>query len=323
MEISTFAQLANIWPDLPDLQEKGPDIRKLKISHITGAERLEPPDRQFKLPESFPRFTLTGVPLGPFIGQNTSLTNFTYEGKFTQSIDTLLEFLEGNPRIKHVKLCTEFQPPNLRLSKRTSPISNTSLRHLDVRSDQEEDIKALVSYIRVQRTEGAYLHILSSDRVAIETIIPFIDAMYFNNDDPPTCMSYVHGTGIQFSGAGREPEGPDLAVVVHPSASTPFPLTFEHIRYYQESFPNLFMSVKTLILSMDEKEGEFDPTLFPALEHLTVREDENLPKTLSQLFSTPRSELPTKFYTIAFDNCPRSREFVEEFKNHSNGFTYE
>ena len=113
VKISTFAQLVHIWPDLPNLQKEGSNIRELKISHIPGAE-LELPDLPFELPESFPRLTLTGVPLGPFIGQNKTLTGFTYVGTFAQSIDRLLEFLEENPKIVHVKLLMSFQSPALR-----------------------------------------------------------------------------------------------------------------------------------------------------------------------------------------------------------------
>ena len=319
VEISAFEQLVDILQDLPRLKDNAPlHIQKLLIvSQIPGVEPTSS-EHRFELPESFPHLSLTGVPLNQFLRKQENITEFTYEGTFTQHIDLLLRFLEENPQISHVNLLMQFQSPDLRLPRRTSPIGNILLHHLRIRSDQEEDIKALFSNIRVKPTKGAQLHI-ASNHVVIETVIPFINAMYFAHDDPPTSMTYLHGIGIQFSGLERKPKGPDLFLAINTPLSGPFPLTFKNLQEFSLSL-SFFQNIQNLTLAMCDHEGEFDPTLFPTLKHLTMHRDKNLPKTLSKLFSTPRSELPLHFRTIRFAECPYSRQFVENFRNHQNGF---
>ena len=284
VKISAFKELVPIWPSLPAYVVIAPNLQMLEIStEIPGAE-LESSKDLFKLSDSFSHLSLIGVPLGPFIRQHKTLTEFTYVGTFAQHIDRLLDFLDWNPQIVRVNLTMKFKSRELRQQCRRPP-DHGLLQVLNIRSGELEDVKALISNINLKRTNDASIKIIGDSNVA-GTIISFTNYKYFKDKSPPTSMTYVHGIGVKLCGIRQNARGPNIFFNVDPGLSIFPPLSFEYVQDTLGFSPSYFKNIENLTLSMCCYKGVFNQYLFPALECLIVSKDSNPSKTLSRLFSS-------------------------------------
>ena len=214
VRISAIEQLVLIRPALLEFN-KEPKIQKLEISKIPGKE-LDTSNRSFKLSKmSFPHLSLTGVPLNPFIYKHKNLTEFTYNGTFAQPIDRLLEFIDNNwTSLRRLNLeDIKFQPPEHRHPHVHPRVDRELLpRHLQIRSDDAEDIKALISHITLKSTKDSKITVTSGNPRIMTVICSAFNAKYFK--DSPVSVSYRLGVGCIIPGvqSDSESKGPELTL---------------------------------------------------------------------------------------------------------------
>lgn len=279
VEISAIEQLAHVWPVL-HLEERA---RSQEVGDIPDPRNGAGAIRPFVPTQILPPYSEPSL-LGwnfPFLHQHKNLTEFTYKGAFTrQHIDLLLE---ENPSLQHLNLTLKFQSPELGRLHCTPPVDL-------------EDIKTPIS------------HILD------------IVAKYFKNKSPPIYMVFHHGISFTLGGIGLDPSEkivsrtPILSLTVSDSILSPSsPLTFEEIRGHLGSSITPFEKIALLQLSMSRHKGKLVPSLFPELRRLVITDDEDLPDTLSKLYSKQEPERCPNLGLVSFWRCPRSEYFLEQW----------
>lgn len=213
-ELGGFKDLLKVLPGFPQSMS---NLHSLKIASSSqepyptfppGDPFIHPSAQKLysmeKIPphQSFPKtlkcLTLNWIPLYQSFLNIGTLTKFTlYDTAFVHSLDTLLNFLEGNAHLEHVQLKIDFKD-DLPSLKRQAPIKN-KLQYLSVKCWKVEAIKALVSHIPIQT--GGTLKIYSYDlSKGLGDIFPDIHTMHSTNLSSPTHMCYVPTWKMQFCG---------------------------------------------------------------------------------------------------------------------------
>lgn len=293
-QLTTFGDLAEIFPDFPQLL---PHLHSLEICR--SKNYVPPPDDPFK-PFTFHlrSLSLFGISLYQSILNIRTLTKFILKDiASTYSLDTLLVFLEENGSLKHVELLI-----NLSSSRSQVPIKN-QIQFLSVESPGEENIKALVSHIPLQR--GGDLKITShSSSSGLGDIFPYLQTVHSVNLLSPTSMCFYSRDCIKIS-------GPDGSLRYHgPSIS---------VRSLIGLPPPTFENIQDLHLKL---RGPIDPTLphFPALETLAIDFYHSDFETLFSLLPPP--ELSPLLKTLTFWYLEFPKQFMEKLiqfaSNHKN-----
>ena len=286
----------------------------LKLEVFGNPETVDNPsdlslDPSLRYPPTLEHLSLSMVPLYPFLSTTRTLKEFTYSGTFNKPMDTLLYFLKNSPSLEHLNLSMEFQSSELRHSKIIGAITmGPRFLLLKICSGEMEDIKVLVSRISLESSHQSELKIIPRDPVTgFRTIIEHVDVVYPQAQEFRKAMGYVPGLGIRFFPF----KGPNFTLVVRNDVYTlPSPLTFENIGKFSTSFNK----IQLLTLKMSSYHGIFDPSLFPALEHLNIENDTMLSQTLSTLVSSPKSNSSPNLHLIRIIKCTCPEDFKEKLR---------
>ena len=320
LKLLNLEKIEDLIRSHPNFPQSMPRLQSLGVSVSYLTERWGPSDDPFKsFPHTLECLSLERIPLYPSFCNLTSLTEFSIRDfAFIQPLDTLLDILEQNPSLKHVELRIGFKSSRLRVSKRRTRIMK-ELQHLTISSTKVKDIKALIS--RIHLVGGADLEVIrvhDEGASSFKTLLLHImNVMRFNGIQPPpptsvqsapfsesepefrpTAMYYAHDRWyLKFLG-----QVGSFALTAHPSRDlqgSSFPLSFENLPNLK-GFNQLRKGVRRLHL-VTEGHGKLDPSLFPALETLTIEGDSDPSKTLSNFFSSPRKT--PNLNTITLLNC--------------------
>ena len=297
----TIRQLMNVFPDFP---RSMPSLRSLKLSPIDG-ENWDRSIDPFKSPiPALEHLVLEDIPLYPSLLRLATLTELTITHEIVQPdfyLDTLLDFLEGNPALERATLGIPLTDPPLPSLRRQTTIRN-QLRYLLI-SANKLDAQALISSIPLQR--GADLGIYLEDEGALNDFLPDISTAHLSNPSSPTFFQLQHGPRaelITLDGPGGRLSlgGISLGLGVSFTDLAVLPLAnVREVRLY-------YRKAKRTTTS---KPPVFSPSYFPALEILTVDCNADIPDVLSVFLS---NSPPSPFLkTIGFLNCDLSEDFME------------
>ena len=213
-----------------------------------------------------------------------------------------MNFLEENRSLETANLGIGFVQHSLRGWQRRATIGN-QFRCLSIRCPSALDARALISSIALPK--GAHLELDCYDKDAgLEDILSGVSTTHLSNLSSPTTMKYRSYTRhIQLLG----PDG-SASFTIASSSSAPF-----------AEFPLLpLANVRQLNLAHHMppwvegiiKLSKFRPSLFPALETLTITHGRSISHIFSMLWSNP-SSCPS-LRTLAFLDCAITEEFMGE-----------
>ena len=290
----------------PNPLQSMPTLQSLELSRSVFEadwDRSIDPFVLFTIP-ALERLSLEDIPLYPSLCGLSTLTEFTITDiHFDLHLDTLLNFLEGNPCLERVTLTTFFTD-HILLGLQRKTVTMNRLRYLSIRSADKMELQALISNIPLQK--GADLNLyLDDEDMTLNDILPGISAGHLSNPPSPTFFELNHGSFARqitlngpggklsfFASSWRELSFADFAVL--PLAN----VREVRLSYWKEIRPDAF------------KPPTFYPMYFPALETLTVDRSPDVLGVLSILLSnSPHS---SSLKTIGFLNCDLSEEFMEE-----------
>ena len=303
--LSTVEEFTEMFPNFP---RSMPKLELLKLAQSNEDDQMEYDDWSI---DPFQPFTSTlkslsldRIPLYPSLLGIRTLTelSLTYDAS-ALTLDTFLDFLEGNHSLKCADLDITFNDP---------PPSNpqrqilNQLQYLTVASMQPMHARALATSIPLRRGAHLKISIHSDDIVAMNDIIPNVFTTHLLSPPAPTFFQLENGwyrTKILLRGPGGE-----LSIRKHLGREDPLsdlhPLPLINVREFRLVHPN---TTKTNI-------PVFHPPLLPSLEALTIEcniECEiDVRRVLSILLSNPTSSPLLK--TLAFLNCPLPEELIEE-----------
>ena len=294
-----IGELTEVFPNFP---QSIPTLRSLKLVWVWDVDR----DRTIDPFESFvpplQHLYLAGIPLYPSLLGLRTLTEVTIRfSRFDFHLDTLLDFLEGNPSLESATLDIHFLNPSLLSSQRKTAMKN-NLRHLYIDCDEKVDVQALISSIPLPR--GADLDVIIRDELqhaTLDSFLPEIFSAHLSNPPLPTFFRLGHiircreiklggpGGSISFHGLSW------LGVSFADFAVLPLSDVREvHIYYYPGH---------TL------KPPVFYPSYFPALETLIINCSAHVLDVLSALLSNSSPSPSLK--TIRFLNCDLSEDLMK------------
>ncbi|KAF9777648.1 hypothetical protein BJ322DRAFT_568159 [Thelephora terrestris] len=300
--ISTCEELTDAFPNFP---QSMPTLRSLALVRRHGTDWDQSIDPFQSFVPALERLRLSGVPLYPSLLGLGTLTEFTIRASlFKLHLDTLLDFMEGNPSLERATLDVWFIHISLLTSERKTPMRN-QLRYLTVESIDKRDAQALLSSIPLQR--GADLHVNLSDKLAVlSNFLPGVSAAHLSDPPSPTFFQLGHSphdNHIILDGPGGKLSfsGISMSKVLFADL-TVLPLgNVREVRlHYWEGDP---------VVTTPEP-PVFNPSYFPALETLAIDCDVDVLDILSVLLSnTPPSP---SLKTIGFLNCDLSEDVMEE-----------
>ena len=262
--------------------------------------REEDPFEACKFPNVLKSLTLTDVPLYKSLRGITTLTDFTLTNEeFTQSLDTILDFLEGNASLKRVGLSIGFSRPLLRSSRRKCRVRLEQLNSLSVCGSANYDAEALVSFISLPK--DANLEISARPG----SLHKFKNDIFLRIGDSAT-NTHMR---MDFGGESIQLSGPNGSVRINCLSR-------------QEMLPALtsvplssFKNIRKLHLVIQVTLGlPIKPSMVPALKDLIIEGDSNTPTTLSQILKSPRS-FPLDRLEIR--ESILSTDFIEKLEGYS------
>ena len=300
--LSTIQQFTERFPNFP---QSMPRLQSLELNSAGG----DPFDEDWSI-NPFGAFTfplrslsLSEIPLYPSLLGITTLTVLTLRySELPLSLDSFLDFLEGNHSLKIADLELAFAEPPPRNPQRQ--IQN-QLQCLTIQCGEPGDAQALVASIPLRR--GAHLNIHILDSIAgVNDILPNLPATHLSNPPSPTFFQFQrdeHGTNtILLCGPGGE-----LSFEKYTHPGDPFPdfhrLPLANVREFRFSYRNTVESTIPNLLV-------FHPPLFPSLEALAIKYTPGVRQVLSTLLSNPTSSPLLK--TLAFLNCELPEELMKE-----------
>ena len=303
--IPGFEELVELFSKFP---RPMPNLRSLTLG-LDDIDGSDPSIDPFEsLPHTLEGLNLDDISLSPSLLKLRALTDLTlHNRKFNLSLDTLLDFLEGNSLLKSADLRIDFVEPSLRRSRRQTAIRN-QLQLLRITCFEITDGKALISSIALSK--GAELevncHRYDAARIGVIDILSGISTTHLSNLSSPSFMEYRAGTTRKVQLFG--PNG-TASFYTESASYSPF-----------EEFPRLPLT-NILRFHLDTKEWKLLQPLpghrvfhhlssFPTLETLTIGRETDLSRLLSPLLSKPSSSPSLK--TLAFLNCDVSEDFMEE-----------
>ena len=301
--IPTAEELTNVFSN--PLQSM-PTLQSLELSRSVceaDLDRSIDPFVSFAIP-ALERLSLENIPLYPSLLGLSTLTEFTItDTQFDFHLDTLLNFLEGNPRLERVTLEVFFTDYIL-LGLQRKTVMRNRLRYLSICGANKMEVQALISNIPLQK--GANLDLdLDDEDVTLNDFLPGISAGHLSSPPSPTLLELNHGPFARqitlngpggkltfFAASWLELSFADLSVL--PLAN----VREVRLCYWKEIRPKTF------------KPPAFYPVYFPALETLTVDCSSDVLGVLSILLSN--SPPPPFLKTIGFLNCDLPEEVMEE-----------
>ena len=185
-----IGELTEVFPNFP---QSIPTLRSLRLVWVWDVDR----DRTIDPFESFvpplQHLYLAGIPLYPSLLGLRTLTEVTIRfSRFDFHLDTLLDFLEGNPSLESATLDIHFLNPSLLSSQRKTAMKN-NLRHLYIDCDEKVDVQALLSSIPLRR--GADLDVIIRDELqhaTLDSFLPEISSAHLSNPPLPTFFRLGH-----------------------------------------------------------------------------------------------------------------------------------
>ena len=301
--ISTIRELESVFPNSP---QSMPTLRSLELRGC-----LDSADWDWSI-DPFESFipaleclVLGDIPLYPSLVGLATLTELAIKNAhFDLPLDTLLDFLEGNPALERVTLEIFFPHHSLRTLQRKTVMKN-QLRYLGIRADKT-DARDLISNIPIRR--GAGLDIILDDvdeDGTLDDFLPGISTAHLSNPPSPTFFKLEHGPYTKY------------IILDGPGGK----LSFYGISLLEASFAGIAVlpltNVRKVCLSYQKetmptipKPTAFDSTYFPALETLTINRNTDVLGVLSVLLSNSPPSPSLK--TIGFIDCDLSEEVMEE-----------
>lgn len=288
----------------PGFPQSMPTLRSLTMDSVDPAW-----DQSIDLFEPFvpalKHLKLIDVRLYPSLLELNTLTEFTiHDSRFGLPLDTLLDFLEGNPSLERATLRINFVEPSLRISQRRITMKN-QLQHLLVDCRDVMDARALISGIPIQR--GAHLRVRLGDKGAtLSDVLPESTA-HLSTPPSPTHFKLEHRSytsSILLGGPGGS------FSFVKPSLPGQFLANSDFVGLPLANVREVRFTYSRANTRSVSDPPAFNPSSFPALETLAVDCDANVQRVLSALLSSPWSSPSLK--TLAFLNCDLPEEFMEE-----------
>ena len=304
--ISTIEQLMGMFPNFP---QSMPTLESLDLTsyELEGDWSI---DRFGPFTPTLRRLSLYGIPLYPSLLRVRTLTQLTLSNlESPPSLDTLLDFLEGNQSLKSANLWFSFAELPRRNPQRR--ILN-QLQHLWIECRRQVDARALITSIPLRR--GAHLKIkIPDESAALSNILPNVSTAHLSNPPSPTFFQFdthEYNVGILLRGPGGE-----FSFCRPPRADESFPdyhlLPLTNVREFR-----LVCSGSTA-----PDPPTFRPPLFPSLEALAIIGNDlecnvDVRRVLSSLLLNPTSSPLLK--NLAFLNCDLSDELMEEITKFSS-----
>ena len=302
--IPTIEELTSVFPN--PLQSM-PTLRSLELRRSFDVADwdwlIDPFDSSIPALECL---VLEDIPLYPSLLGLATLTELAIEcTHFDLPLDTLLDFLEGNPALERVILEIYFPDDSL-LSLQRKTVTRNQIRYLCIRADKT-DVQALIPNIPLQRGAGLDISLDDDDGEGgtLDDFLPDVSTAHLSNPPSPTSFKLEHGPyskRITLDGPGGK-------------------LSFYGISLLEASFADLAVlplaDVREVCLNYRKKTGQttlkppaFYPTYFPALETLTIDCNADVLGILSVLLSNSPPSPSLK--TIGFLNCDLPEEVMEE-----------
>ena len=298
---------------LPNFPQSVPNLQSLSLTTYSRSDWALLPDPFESFPPTLKHLTLTSIPLYPSLLELRGLTELNIDdSRCYLSLDTLLDFLEGNRSLTRATLRVQFAEPPLRTSQRWTPIK-TQLQYLEITCYDAMDGQALVSGIALPK--GAELELRcehsSNVRVRVNDVLSGISTTHLSNLLSPTFMEYrAYPRSIRLSGPNgivsfnsESGSGPPLVELPRlPLAS----IRQFHLDTWRWELigPPTGLTVLQRLLS------------FPALETFTVGCDTDL-SHLSTLLSNPSASPSLK--TLGFLDCVLTEEFMQQLTQFASG----
>lgn len=284
--LTTFEDCATILPGFPGSMSK---LHSLEIS-LSLLRTVSPPldGENIAFPQTLRSLSLAFIPLyQPFCNIKT-LIKFTFrDDQFSLPLDTLLIFLEENESLEHVELDIDFinTPSSIR------PVPDTTkLQHLSVQCKQEAHVWTLLPYLPIQH--GGNLEITSCDRArpGLANILLVVCKMYSRNLSESTHVHSNQGS-IKFSGPGG------TFKLTSPSESNQ--------DFTRSDLCCFFSNIKNAHFTLVEGSMLHNPSLFPALEVLTIKDYlKHKSGTILDVVPSPMSSPLLKTLTFHFFDLP-------------------
>lgn len=308
------------FEDLEKILSAPPDQATELSLLLTGSDGREKWRGQsngstWKLPDTLKYLALDNFPLSRF-REITKLTDFILiDSEFAQPLDTLLDFLKGNPSIERLTLWIKFKNHTDRHPKRSSSINLERLKSLSATFDRPECIGYLLSCITLPKNAHLDFSTIEGE-IGLDYILSRAKGVGIS----PTRML------VNYSDSTIRWSGPDGKLVVSsiPRSEMCFVLTGEFLTPHEgtkgmtpvlttDSLPS-FKRVEKLRLVMFERSSVWpplDPSRFPALKTLTIERGVDIPTTLSKLIS---SEQLSTLDKLEIKNCDLSEGSAQILK---------